>query len=259
MALLPVAEALQRVLAHAASLPAEDVALNDAHGRVLAQDLRALRTQPPVAVSAMDGYAIRIADVPKVPADLMLIGEVAAGRPFEGVLQSGQALRIFTGGELPAGADTVVVQESTSRDGDRVTIHSMPGAGKHIRPGGLDFKTGDALLPRGRVLTGRDLALAAAMNHPTLPVHRRPRVAILATGDELVRPGETPGPGQIVYSNGYAVSALARQAGAEVIDLGIVADRLEDTVAAIRKARAMQADVLVTMGGASVGDYDLVQ
>lgn len=259
MALLPVADALKRVLAEASALPLERIPLAEARGRVLAEDLPSLRTQPPADVSAMDGYAIRAEDVTSVPTDLKVIGEVAAGRPFQGQVQGGQAVRIFTGGELPAGADTVIVQENTRREGDRVIVATPPQKGRHIRAAGLDFKEGEILLTRGRVLTGRDLGLAAAMNHPLLPVHRRPRVALLATGDELVLPGRQPGPGQIVYSNGYSVGALARQEGAEFTDLGIVRDNLADTVAAIQNARTRRVDVLVTMGGASVGDYDLVR
>lgn len=259
MALLPVAEALQRVLAQASALPTERVPITEAHGRVLADDVRSLRTQPPVDVSAMDGYAIRAEDVTSTPIDLKVIGEVSAGKPFSGELRGGQAVRIFTGGEMPAGADTVVVQEVTRREGDNVIIAAVPQKGRHIRAAGIDFKEGDDLLARGRVLTGRDLGLAAAMNHPILPVYRKPRIALLATGDELVLPGRKPGPGQIVYSNGYSVAALARQEGAEVTDLGIARDTLADTVAAIQNARMRRVDVLVTMGGASVGDYDFVQ
>ena len=259
MALLPVADALQRVLEHASALPAERVPITEAHGRVLADNVMSQRTQPPVDVSAMDGYAVRSEDVTSAPIDLTVIGEVAAGRPFTGEIRGGQAVRIFTGGEMPAGADTVVVQEQTRRDGDNVIITTVPKRGRHIRAAGLDFKEGEVLLSRGRVLTGRDLGLAAAMNHPILTVHRKPRVALLATGDELVLPGLKPGPGQIVYSNGYSVAALARQEGAVVNDLGIVRDTLADTVAAIKDARMRRVDVLVTMGGASVGDYDFVQ
>jgi molybdopterin molybdotransferase len=259
MALLPVADALQRVLAQASALPTERVPITEAHGRVLADNVRSLRTQPPVEVSAMDGYAVRAADVISAPTDLRIVGEVAAGRPFTGEVRPGQAVRIFTGGELPAGADTIVVQEQTRREDNNVIVTAVPQKGRHIRAAGLDFKEGETLLERGRVLTGRDLGLAAAMNHPILPVHRKPRVALLATGDELVLPGRQPGPGQIVYSNGYSVATLARQEGAEVSDLGIARDSVADTVAAIQDARMRRADVLVTMGGASVGDYDLVQ
>ncbi|MPZ36934.1 MAG: molybdopterin molybdenumtransferase MoeA [Rhizobiales bacterium] len=256
---MPVAEALRRVLEGAAPLPAEDATLGAAHGRVLAVDLAARRTQPPDALSAMDGYAARAADVSTVPATLKVIGEVAAGHPFEGQVGPGQAARIFTGGVLPPGADTVVIQENTTRDGDIVVVTTASAKGRHIRVAGLDFKAGAVLLSKGTRLTARDLALAAAMNHPTVPVHRTPKVAVLATGDELVMPGTEPGFGEIVYSNGYATMALARGEGCDVIDLGIVADRLEDTIAAVRRARDAGVDLLVTSGGASVGDYDLVQ
>ena len=259
MALMPVAEALARVLAEAEPLPAEAAPLVDACGRVLAGDVTALRTQPPADVSAMDGYAVRGADVAKAPVRLTLIGEVAAGHPFEGAVGPGEAARIFTGGVLPPGADTIVIQENAVREGDTVVIAESASKGKHVRVRGLDFERGSVLLARGHRLTDRDLALAAAMNHPTVPVHRRAKMAVLATGDELVMPGTTPGFGEIVYSNGYATMALARHEGCEVVDLGIVPDRLPETVAGVRRARDIGADILVTSGGASVGDYDLVQ
>jgi molybdopterin molybdotransferase len=258
-ALLSVAEAFDRVLADAAPLPAEEVPLVDADGRVLAYDLKALRTQPPAAVSAMDGYAVRSADVATAPVRLKVIGEVAAGRPFTARVGAGEAARIFTGGFVPDGADTVVVQELASRDGDCVELQKPTAQGRNIRPQGLDFREGDVLLSKGHRLTARDLQLAAGMNHPLLPVHRRPKVALFATGDELVPPGTSPGPGQIVYSNGFALIALLRSEGADVIDLGVVGDKLDETIAAIRGARERGADVLVTTGGASVGEYDLVQ
>jgi molybdopterin molybdotransferase len=257
--LLSVAEALERVLAGAEPLPSEAVPIGDAHGRVLAADLVALRTQPPDDVSAMDGYAVRAEDVATAPARLTIVGEVAAGRPFEGEIKRGEAARIFTGGVMPSGADTVVIQEVTTRDSDVVTIRKTGEKARNVRISGLDFKAGDVPLKRQHRLSDRDLALVAALNHPTVPVHRRPRIAMFATGDELVPPGTTPGPGQIVYSNGFALMALARAEGADVIDLGIVADRIEDTIAAIRRAQAASADILVTTGGASVGEYDLVQ
>ena len=259
MALLSVEEALSRVLDAVEPTTAETAPLTQACGRVLAADLAALRTQPPADVSAMDGYAVRAQDVAAAPARLALIGEVAAGRPFAGRVGPGETARIFTGGVMPAGADTVVIQERTERDGATVVVTAPARANANVRTEGLDFRRGDVLLRRGRRLTGRDIALAAAMNHPTVPVHRRPKVAILATGDELVAPGTAPEPGQIVYSNGFALAAMARQEGAEVVDLGIVPDLLEATVAAAERARAAGADVLVTTGGASVGDYDLVQ
>ncbi|MDQ2954411.1 MAG: molybdopterin molybdotransferase MoeA, partial [Pseudomonadota bacterium] len=252
MALMPVADALAKVLAQATPLPAEQTPLTAAHGRVLAEDLTARRTQPPGNVSAMDGYAVRAADVAAIPAVLTVIGEIAAGHDFLGRVNKGEAARIFTGAIMPPGADSVVIQENVARDGDRVTVKSIATLGKHMRRGGLDFAAGAVLLQKGRRLTGRDLMLAAAMNLPAIPVPRRPKLAMLATGDELVRPGIEPGPNQVVYSNGYAVMALAASEGAEVIDLGIVPDRVEETIAAIRRARAAGIDILVTSGGASV-------
>jgi molybdopterin molybdotransferase len=259
VALLPVADALARILEHADPLPAETVPLAEAHGRVLAQDLAAMRTQPPDDVSAMDGYAVRAADVATVPARLNVIGEVAAGHPFDRPVGAGEAARIFTGGIIPKGADAIAVQEDVTRDGDVAVVNVAPRAGKHVRRAGIDFEKGTTLLAKGARLTGRDLMLAAGMNHPSLPVHRRPKVAMLATGDELVLPGERPGPGQIVYSNGYGVMALARAEGAAVSDLGVAKDRLDTIVASMRMAKSLGADVLVTTGGASVGDHDLMQ
>jgi len=257
--LLSVADALERVLAHAVPLPAEEAPLAEADGRVLACPLKALRTQPPADVSAMDGYAVRSADVASAPVRLKVIGEVAAGRPFARADGPGEAARIFTGGVLPDGTDTIVIQEHAKREGEDVEVAKTSAKGRHIRVLGLDFKAGDVLLTAGHRLTPRDLALAAAMNHPLIPVHRRPKIALFATGDELVPPGVQPEPGQIVSSNMFALSALGRAEGAEVIDLGIVGDRLDATVAAVRSARELGADILVTSGGASVGDYDLVQ
>jgi len=260
VALISVAEALDHVLAHAAPLPVEEASLTQADGRVLAYDLKALRTQPPADVSAMDGYAVRTADVTKAPVRLKVVGEVPAGKPFNAAIGVGEAARIFTGGFVPAGADTIVIQEHTKRDGDWVEVQKPTTAkGRHVRPVGLDFRAGDVLFKKGHRLTARDLQLAAGMNHPLVPVFRRPKVALFATGDELVPPGTEPGPGQIVYSNGFALAALARDEGAEVTDLGVVHDTLEASITAIRDARSVEADILVTTGGASVGDYDLVQ
>jgi molybdopterin molybdotransferase len=256
---MPVADALAAVLAGAEALPEEMVALDAAHHRVLARDLAALRTQPPRAMSAMDGYAVRAKDASQVAARLKVIGEVAAGRPFDTALQAGQAVRIFTGGVIPQGADAVVIQEDTVRDGDSIDITEAAIAGRHIRPAGVDFREGEVLLRAGRRLTDRDLSLAAGMNYPQLSVRRRPKVAVLATGDELVMPGSSPGPGQIVYSNGYALRAMARAEGAETVDLGIAADTVDATTDGIRRARDSGADILITTGGASVGDHDLVK
>lgn len=259
MSLMPVAEALRLVLAHARPLPGETVALDLALGRVLTKDLAASRTQPPGAVSAMDGYAVRASDVANAPVTLQIIGQVAAGHPFDREVGSGQAARIFTGGLMPKGSDTVVIQELATADGDRVTLQKATAKGRNVRERGIDFAQDEVLLRKGHRLTDRDLMLAAAMNHPHVELHRRPKVAVLGTGDELVPPGHTPKPGEIVYSNGFALTALARSEGAEVNDLGIARDRVEDIAAAVRKAREWRADILVTSGGASVGEHDLVQ
>jgi molybdopterin molybdotransferase len=256
--LMPVADALKAVLDGATGLPEELIALDQAPGRVLAQDIKALRTQPPDDMSAMDGYAVRAADA-TLSAKLKVIGEVAAGRPFGRAVRLGEAVRIFTGGVIPDGADAVVIQEDTVRDGDSVVVNEAAAAGRHIRRAGIDFREGEVLLEKSLRLRDRDLALAAAMNHPALPVHRRPKVALLATGDELVMPGTAPGPGQIVYSNGYALRALARSEGAEILDLGIARDTVAETAASIRRAIDAGADILVTTGGASVGEHDVVK
>src|SRR5215475_1264748 len=256
---MPVADALAAILQGSEPTGEEMVALEAGYHRVLARDIAARRTQPPQAMSAMDGYAVRAADAAKVNAKLKVIGEVAAGRPFDRALGQGEAARIFTGGVIPDGADAVVIQEDTVADGNTITVTEAAATGRHIRPAGVDFKEGDVLLKGGSRLSERDLSLAASMNYPELPVRRRPKLALLATGDELVMPGQTPGPGQIVYSNGYALRALARAEGADTIDLGVAADTMEATTSGIRRAREVGADILVTTGGASVGDHDLVK
>lgn len=258
MALMPFADALNAVLDGASPLGEETVALHDAWRRTLARDVIALRTQPPADMSAMDGYAVHAADA-ILNAKLKVVGEVAAGKPFGKNVGAGEAVRIFTGGVMPDGADSIVIQEDTKRDGDVVTVTEAARAGKHIRRAGIDFRQGDVMLKKGTRLTDRDLSLAASADHPSLTVYRRPKVALLATGDELVMPGEKRGPGQIVYTNAYALTALARSEGADVIDLGIARDTLEETSAAIRRAQESGADILVTTGGASVGEHDLVK
>ena len=258
--MITVEEALARVLASAATpLDEEPVALEAAHGRVLARDLAALRTQPPFANSAMDGYALRAADAAQPTATLTVIGESAAGRAFGGVVGKGQAIRIFTGAPMPDGADAIIIQEDVRREGERIAIAAPVAPGDNLRVAGLDFRDGEALIPAGRRLTPRDVALAAAANHVELTVRRRARVAILATGDELVAPGGTLGPSQIIASNNFAVAGIVEACGGVAIDLGIALDTMPALDAAIGRAREAKADVLVTLGGASVGDHDLVQ
>ena len=258
--LLTVAEALARVLASApVPLGTEEVPLAAARGRTLAGPLPALRTQPPLPVSAMDGYALRAADIAGAPATLRLVGTSAAGRGFSGRLDQGEAVRIFTGAPVPPGADTILMQENARAGDGSVTALQAEPPGRHIRRAGLDFREGEIGLPAGRRLAAAELALAAAMNHATLPVVRRPRVALLATGDELVAPGSVPGPDQIVCSNTFALAAIVEAAGGIALDLGIAGDSMAALAAAIGRAQASDADVLLTVGGASVGDHDLVQ
>ncbi len=261
MSLLSVEHALNRILGSARpSREMEQVALHDALGRVLAQDLIANVTHPAFDNSAMDGYAVRHADVSAIGAELEVIGQSAAGHGYGGKLEPGQAVRIFTGAPLPAGADTVIIQEDTEklRDG-RIRTTFSPGKGRHIRLSGQDFAAGEIVLSAGDVLDAGRLTVAAGMNHGSLPVFRKPKIAIVATGDELLPPGSTPGPDQIIASNSFGVAAIARDNGADILDLGIVADNAAAISAAVERARHAQADVLVTLGGASVGDHDLVQ
>lgn len=257
MSLLPVAQAQARLFALASPLAVETIPVTQAAGRWLAQDVAALRDQPWADLSAMDGYAVRAADVPAAPTTLKLVGQAPAGGSYDHALQAGEAVRIFTGGPLPMGADSIVIQEDTKADGDKVTILEAPRIGRHIRKAGLDFAAGDSPLAAGRILTSRDVALAAAMNLPWLSVHRKPRIAILSTGDELVLPGEPVGRNQIVSSSGIAVAALVRGWGGEPTLFDIARDdaRLIES----RIAAGAQHDLLITLGGASVGDHDLVQ
>ena len=260
MSLIPVEDALSRVLASIVQpVSIEHVPLSACAGRALAEDVSALRDQPPFPASAMDGYALRSTDVAQVPATLQVIGTSAAGQRFSGTVGPQQAVRIFTGAPLPDGANTIVIQEDTEASGDRVTIKESPRHGQHIRKAGLDFAAGDVLLQAGLCLDSRHIALAAAMGHGTLPVRRKPRVAILATGDELVRAGEPAGPDQITASSVPATAVMVEKAGAEAIDLGIARDTLESLEERIQAARDAGADILVTLGGASVGEHDLVQ
>lgn len=255
---LTVADALTRVLSGATRLDEEMTTLRCARGRTLARDLVAKRTQPPVAVSAMDGYALRAADLIS-GARLRLVGESAAGHGFDSRLGPGEAVRIFTGAPVPEGADAILLQEDAVAADGVVGAQDGAASGSHIRSAGLDFRQGAIALTAGARLGPAELALAAAMNHANLPVARRPRVALVASGDELVLPGAEPGPSQIIACNSYAVAAIAEDAGAEVIDLGIFRDDLADLERGIALARGGHADVLVTLGGASVGDHDLLR
>ena len=258
MALLSVGDALAQVLDQVGVLDSETVPLRLAHQRVLAEQVVALRTQPPFAASAMDGYAMRADDL-AIGHPLRLIGESAAGQGFSGVLGPDECVRIFTGAPIPQGADTIVIQEHVRVDGETITPTHDTDRLRHIRPAGLDFSQGDSLLGPGQRLSPSSLSLAAAMGHPQLRVTRKPRVAILATGDELVQPGEICGPDQIVASNHFAVGAMVESLGGIAIDLGIAKDTHEALEAAFQSAEDQKADILVTLGGASVGDRDLVQ
>ena len=255
--MIPVDEARRRILAELRAVGIEEVSLLEAQGRVLADDVRARLTQPPWPVSAMDGYAVRAADAAKVPVTLRIAGAVPAGSSYAGTVGAGEAVRIFTGAPLPDGADAIIIQEDTTAADGKVTVKEAGQIGRHIRVAGLDFKAGDVGISAGRRLTARDVGLAAAMNVPWLRVRRRPRIALLATGDEIARPGDPVGPNQIVSSNTYALAAVVRALGAEPVLLGIAKDTVEDTLAKVEGARG--ADLLVTTGGASVGDHDLVQ
>ncbi len=260
MSLISVDEALRRVLATVERpVDVETLPLAACAGRTLAEPLAATRDQPPFRASAMDGYAVRHADIPDVPTTLRLVGESAAGRGFAGAVEKGTAVRIFTGAPVPAGADTVVIQEDTEAEAGKVAVRERPRPEQFVRPAGLDFRTGDVLLAAGQRLDARHVALAASMGHGTLPVRRPPLVAILSTGDELVRPGEAPAPDQIVAANPYAVGAIVERAGGKALDLGIARDRIEALQERITAAEEAGADLLVTLGGASVGEHDLVQ
>jgi molybdopterin molybdotransferase len=254
MALLPVADALARILAKCKPLPVETIPLTDCYSRVLARDIKAKRDQPPFDASAMDGYALRHQDQHLV---LKLVGVSAAGHSYGKILKSGETVRILTGAPCPRGADTIVIQENVKLVGKQLIVNEPAPFGKNIRLRGLDFKFGDILIPANTIMNARDIGLAAAGNNPTIGVRRKPRVVIFTTGDELVLPGEKPNGDQIISSNSNAIAAMAKSYGAEVINLGIVRDDLKATKAAIRKAES--GDILITTGGASVGDHDYVQ
>jgi molybdopterin molybdotransferase len=250
--MISVAEALEQLFALARPLGTETVPLLQAHGRVLAQDVAATRNQPPFDGSAMDGYAVTEVSP---GMRLRVIGESAAGHGFYQSVKSGEAVRIFTGAPVPEGAKAVVIQEDVSRDGDWITIGDTPEDNDHIRPAGGDFKIGD-MVRAGRALGSNDIALLASMNIAEVPVTRRPVVALISTGDELVMPGETPGPDQIIASNTFGLHALMRDLGAEPRLLPIARDNEASLRTAFELAKG--ADLIVTIGGASVGDHDVV-
>lgn len=252
MKLLTVEDARARMLAEITALPAEAAPLSSAIGRVLAEDVAAVRDQPPFRASAMDGWALRAADA---PGELAILGESAAGRGYEGAVAPGQAVRIFTGAAVPQGCDTVVIQEDAQRDGDKVRVPAArPGA--NIRPAGGDFQAGALLLQRGERIDPWRLSLAAAAGRAELTVARRPRIAVLSTGEEIVEAPATPGPFQIYNSGTPALAAMIAGWGGEPIPARPVRDDLDATIEAMRAA---QSDLLVTVGGASVGDHDLVR
>lgn len=254
--LLPVDEARARILAGLTPTAAETVALAAGAGRVLARGVVARLTQPPADVSAMDGYAVRAADAAE-GATLAVVGTAPAGRPFGGTVGAGEAVRIFTGGFVPDGADAVLLQEDATAANGQVRVNETVKAGRHVRRRGLDFAAGAEVLPAGRKLTARDIGLAAASNNPWLAVHRKPRIGILATGDEIALPGDPIPPGGIVSSNAHALAALVGASGGDAVVLPIAPD---DTQAIAEVAATAHAfDLLVTTGGASVGEHDLIQ
>ncbi len=257
MSLIPLNDAFAKVEEGIRPLPAEMVSVADALGRVVAEDVAARLTQPPAPVSAMDGYAVVSTDIPQHPVTLKRIGESQAGGPFMGTVQSGQCVRIFTGAPLPAGTDAVIMQEDTEVDGDLITFKEVAFEGKFVRRAGLDFSKGDILIKKGQILSARDIGLLCAMNVPWVHVYRKPRVAILATGDELVMPGEALRDSQIISSNSLMVGAMVTAMGGEPINLGIAGDS-ESSLRSML-AGVDGADLLVTSGGVSVGEYDLVR
>lgn len=252
--MISVAQALDALFALVTPLPAEDVPLGQAHGRVLARDVLAQRTQPPFPASAMDGYAVA-QDAARPGARFTVVGESAAGHRFAGSVVAGQAVRIFTGAPLPDGTDRIIIQEDVDRDGDTITLHDDLDAGPYVRPAGADFAAGTPLTAP-RLLGPNDIALLAAMNIATVPVTRKPVVAVIATGDELVQPGEEPGPDQIIASNSHGLAALVAQHGGSPRLLPIARDNHDSLALAFRLAAG--ADLIITIGGASVGDHDLV-
>lgn len=255
--MISVTEALSCIIQHRPYMPAEQAELNDSLGAVCAEDVLAKITQPPFDASAMDGYAVRFEDARESGATLSVIGEAPAGTPFEGTVGAGEALRLFTGSPMPKGADHIVIQENVTRTGNEILLNEPSPVPRHIRKAGIDFSKGDVLIAKGEIIRPAHIALAAAGNHANISIYRRPRVAILASGNELSPPGSDLTHGQIVNSNMATLSALVRDWGGVPIDLGIARDSLDSLSGFIKNAN--EADIIVPVGGASVGDYDFMK
>ena len=254
--MISVAEALALITARRADYGTHDVTLSDALGTGCATDVTASLTMPPFDASAMDGYAVRLSDSTDGKT-LKVIGEAPAGTPYLGKVSAGEAVRIFTGGPLPAGADNIIIQENVTRHGDQINITTGADAPRHIRRAGIDFKQGDTLIAKDTIIGPAQIALAASGNHSHLSVYRRPKVAIIANGDELRPPGSRLELGQIISSNSAGLGALVKHWGGDVLDMGIASDNLESITAMIKAAK--DADIIVPVGGASVGDYDYMK
>ncbi|MEP3889856.1 MAG: molybdopterin molybdotransferase MoeA [Hellea sp.] len=255
--MISVSDAIALLTQHRGERSVISLPLAETMGAILAEDIKAGVTLPPLAASAMDGYAVKLADVTTAGAVLTVIGEAPAGHPFQGQVTNGEAVRIFTGGAVPAGADHIVIQENAARDGDTLTTLFDNEAPRHIRQAGIDFKAGDTLLTQGTQIGPMHIAVAAAANHAVLPIFKRPIIALIANGDELKGPGSDVSDTDIISSNPAGLGALIRHWGGEVMDMGIAADSLESITALIHKAK--QADIIVPVGGASVGDHDYMR
>lgn len=253
--MIPVATAREQITGALRPVGTELVGVAQCRGRVLAEDMAARISHPVADVSAMDGYAVRAADA-VLGATLAVVGESAAGHPWSGMVETGKAVRIFTGAHVPAGADTVVIQEDTTAQGNSVRINEAALKGRHVRPAAQDFRTGDTVLRAPRRLSFRDVGLLSAMNIPWVPVYRQPRVAVLSTGDEVVMPGDPVGRGQLVSANGPSLCAFINQHGGHAVHLGIARD--DDASLRAMATAADGMDLIVTSGGVSVGDHDLV-
>ena len=255
--MISVSDATQLLIKHRKERATVSVPLDAAMGAILAEDIAAKITLPPLAASAMDGYAVRLSDVLKAGAKLTVIGESPAGHPFQGTVYAGEAVRIFTGGAVPQGADHIVIQENAERSGETIITLFDNDAPRHIRQAGIDFHKGDILLIKGTRLGPMHIAIAAAANHAELPIYKRPIVALIANGDELKAPGSDVSDTDVISSNPAGLGALIRQWGGEVMDTGIASDSVESITALIHKAK--DADIIVPVGGASVGDHDYMR